>query len=430
MKIIVGLLVLVFFIYFFNWCSDNNTDDTLLFNKEVAFKRLASKTPYEFVRNYHENNITSSYSGCEYIHSWFLIRHGTRYPGQKNMFQITHGLEEIKKIYPHLLGDFPSILHLKEYLFSNLHPEGEKEMIELAERYKILFPKLFSDEHDFQKYKFFTTQTQRTFRSKYFFTIGLYNRQVAARIPHDTSMEKVLRFYKHCSKWNNNYKKIMTRKNKMFEESDLFKKNVLESFSMRHKLENIMSAQNITVLYNVCRYGQAWNPQVFFEPWCPLFTPEEMSILEYREDVLDYWEDGIESEINYRPACVLITHLLESLKDPLKATVNFSHSRAIRKFLVLLKYLDDKFALDVDNYLLFKNSRKWRGSFVYPFGANIAIVVRNCQSPNISKTIGLFLNENLIQIPGCNEKWCDYYKFIEIMSQLNKNCDLSAFCDS
>ncbi|CAB4069282.1 SLC25A4S [Lepeophtheirus salmonis] len=220
-------------------------------------------------------------------------------------------------------------------------------------------------------------------------------------------------------------KKIMTRKNKMFEESDLFKKNVLESFSMRHKLENIMSAQNITVLYNVCRYGQAWNPQVFFEPWCPLFTPEEMSILEYREDVLDYWEDGIESEINYRPACVLITHLLESLKDPLKATVNFSHSRAIRKFLVLLKYLDDKVALDIDNYLLFKNSRKWRSSFVYPFGANIAIVVRNCQSPNISKTIGLFLNENLIQIPGCNEKWflklMGFYLHWRVQSYYDKN---------
>ncbi|QQP49271.1 Hypothetical protein FKW44_009866 [Caligus rogercresseyi] len=43
-------------------------------------------------------------SECTVITSWFLIRHGTRYPGKRTMARFTEGLNELRIIYDALLG--------------------------------------------------------------------------------------------------------------------------------------------------------------------------------------------------------------------------------------------------------------------------------------------------------------------------------------
>eukprot|EP00096_Caligus_rogercresseyi_P004322 TRINITY_DN1854_c0_g1_i1.p1 TRINITY_DN1854_c0_g1~~TRINITY_DN1854_c0_g1_i1.p1 ORF type:complete len:424 (-),score=18.31 TRINITY_DN1854_c0_g1_i1:73-1344(-) len=420
MKTLLGLFVVIFLAI---WLCP--------YDKIIGpHKRLASKTPYEFVQQ-HVKSISPMPSECTVITSWFLIRHGTRYPGKRTMARFTEGLNELRIIYDALLGRLNNTVSPFESLnrIDYLHPVGEREMRELGSRFKTRFPELFSHAYDPKLYKFFSTQTQRTLRSMNFFTAGLFND--SSRIPkNDTSLHNVLRFYKYCPKWKNSYKSIMEDHKKLFEASPLFQKRVLESFSRRHGLNKHIDPEGISILYDVCRFGQAWNPHSLFKPWCTLFSSEEMSILEFREDLLDYWEDGTQLEVNYRPACVLLSHALDTLTQGThKACINFSHSRAIRKLEVLLGLLDDKVPFSQGVYAQFKDNRKWRGSFAYPFGANLGFVLRQCGAK--SRSVGLFLNENLIEIPGCGgSDWCDFELFIDIMRSFNnKDCNLDVLCD-
>jgi multiple inositol-polyphosphate phosphatase/2,3-bisphosphoglycerate 3-phosphatase len=49
-------------------------------------------------------------------------------------------------------------------------------------------------------------------------------------------------------------------------------------------------------------------------PVCQLFSDSELQMMEYREDLEYYWQDGYGFDINYQQACVLMKDVIENFE--------------------------------------------------------------------------------------------------------------------
>ena len=136
------------------------------FDFRMIRKNLATKTPYAFVQNLDVDNLNLMDS-CHPVKLWMLIRHGTRYPKPLGIVYIRDRVKEIAKlikrnadrdalsvklnrtqihrllVWSPIAGNFDENLNAWK-----LHPEGEKEMILLAERTQLRFPHLLSEDYD------------------------------------------------------------------------------------------------------------------------------------------------------------------------------------------------------------------------------------------------------------------------------------------
>ena len=126
---------------------------------DVLQKKLATKTPYAYVQNNDTANVRPRES-CEPVQLWFLVRHGTRYPKPLGIVYIRDRVHEIARQIVDNIQRSPRSVRLNqtqvERLLSwrasfdenkndkKLHPEGEREMILLAERTQARFPHLLS----------------------------------------------------------------------------------------------------------------------------------------------------------------------------------------------------------------------------------------------------------------------------------------------
>ncbi len=307
----------------------------------------------------------------------------------------------------------------------------------LAERFQTRFPRLIGPDYHPEMFTFRATASQRAGRSQFHFASGLFGRNVAQTDVHFQESvrphDPLIRFYKVCSRWQRDVKKnpesLMERR--LFEESEQFRENVLEAITKRLGYTQILTLKDIDTLYNGCVFGQAWNP-ASPAPWCQVFTQEELDMLEYREDLEYYWQDGYGYDLSRRQACVLARNVLENFENVTRGISGeengvfyFSHTGAILKFLSHLGLFRDDQPLRHDNYEAMRTSRKWRTSLFNSFGANVAFALQQCSS---TFKVGLFVNEKLTVIPGCAEElWCDFGHFSRIF-QDSRDCDLKELC--
>eukprot|EP00094_Tigriopus_californicus_P001991 TCALIF_01919-PA protein Name:"Similar to MINPP1 Multiple inositol polyphosphate phosphatase 1 (Homo sapiens)" AED:0.37 eAED:0.38 QI:0/0/0/1/0/0/2/0/367 len=319
-----------------------------------------------------------------------------------------------------------------------LHPEGELEMIALGERFQMRFPDLLNNYQDPLAYKFRSTVLQRAQQSQFHFAIGLFERPIAQKIQYETPItphDPLLRFYKICDRWLNEVKlnPESLREFNLFQDSEFFSQNVIQPLSTRLGYQRSLTKKEVEEFYLACQFGQAWQPRRP-SPWCSIFEPNELEILEYREDLEYYWIDGYGKDINHKPACVLFKDLLENFSNLTKgvdseerAIFYFSHAGLLMKFLCFLGLNQDAEPLLHNNFEAMKQ-RQYRTSQNVPFGANVAFVIQECSNENNYK-VGMFLNEKLTQIPGCNQEWCDYSTFVDLHREEMSRCDFSAICD-
>ncbi len=414
-------------------------------------KHLSTKTPYTYVANLATT--LEKPSSCEPRQVWFISRHGTRYPSKKGLRLILDRLPEmaldIREAFDSgQVSLCPDTLSLLETWRPNaipedsktLHPEGELEMILLAERYQSRFPTLLNSDYHPDDFTFRATASQRSSRSQFHFAIGLFGRKVAqadvrfeeAIRPHDP----LIRFYKVCSRWQRDIKKNpeSLREQRLFETSDYFEKNLLVPLSRRLGYKDLLTLNDVDALYNGCVFGQAWRPDTP-SPWCQVFSQTEMQILEYREDLEYYWQSGYGYDLSHRQACVLVRNVLENFENVTRGTDDeengifyFSHSGAILKFLSYLGLYKDEEPLRHDNYDRM-GDRLWRTSNFNSFGSNVAFVLQECtENAEIGYRVGLFVNERLVAIPGCGgQLWCQYETFARIFEE-SKTCVLEDLC--
>ena len=145
-----------------------------------------------------------------------------------------------------------------------------------------------------------------------------------------------------------------------------------------------------------------------------------LDMLEYREDLEYYWQDGYGYKVNTEQGCVLVKDAVDNFRnitmglhsrEEQNGIFYFTHSGTILKLLSYLGLYKEKVnpetglspSLRHDNYERMKESRNWRTSLIDPFASNVGFVLKKCNGMNCSKVTNSHLIEEKVrasQSPG------------------------------
>jgi len=407
------------------------------------YQNLGPKTPYSYVANMDERPLIVD-GNCSAVQFWLLARHGTRYAKQEGLDGIGTRLPELAQSAiegGNLCQETKDLL--REWsppewpadAAKRLHAEGEAELTMLAERFANRLPGLLSESYRRRDNRFLATERERAQRSQFFFATGLYGRHVASGSvyfeppaePHDP----LIRFYKLCDRWKLDVKQSprSLEERKRFEESDFFRDNLVTPLSEKLGQNKTISIEDLEAVYNGCIFEQAWHPG---KPstWCQVFTEEQMEMMEYREDLENYWQDGHGFPLNGEAACMLSNNALANFVNAStlpeaeeKGIFYFSHSGAVLKFFTHLNLFKGEGHLRHDNFVEMKG-REWRSSKIDPFGANVAMVLKRC--PDEGHSVATLVNERITPLPDCGGKlWCPLDEFSRLFGA---DCSLEEVC--
>lgn len=172
--------------------------------------------------------------------------------------------------------------------------------------------------------------------------------------------------------------------------------------SKRLGFEIPLKIDQILDIFDMCRFDQAW---VLDKPsaWCAAFTPIQINVLEYLEDLSLYYENGFGRPQNARLKCTIVNDMVQHLKNnaQLKFRAHFAHSHGILLVLTALQAVKDSDTLRADNYNTVSR-RKYRTSEIVPFAANLAAIKFECPNDVDQEKVMFFLNEKPLHFDWCN----------------------------
>lgn len=412
---------------------------TLCYAKENSpYKLYASKTSYGQVHGWDTQEV--KYPGCEVKHFYLLSRHGTRYPDSDDIKEMQERLPNIQKaIVEKEKLCKEDITNLKNWKLTidptadeTLAPAGDRELQEIAQRYKARFPSLLNASYSQEYYSVRYTSTQRTNASARNFVIGLFgNSGKNIPLPWSSEDDALLKFYKTCALW----KQTIDKNESALAEADRFKrgkkmKEVVKDVSKRLNLKGNLTRSDIRLMYSMCRFDAAWEPEKL-SPWCAVFKKDDLKILEYLEDLKYYYNHGYGYELNYKQACPPVRDIVNHYRDIMagKATdtaaLRFSHSGMMLKVLARLNLFHDRRPLTADNYKKQKE-RQWRTSLIDSFSSNVAFVLAQCEGNEYK--VATFLQEKPLRLPGCSANLCPVHEFMTQYANIADGCDVPKVC--
>lgn len=412
-------------------------------NSREQLKRFSTKTAYDFVKGQNQN--VFYYPNCEPVKFYLVARHGARLPPSKSMSslkKLVNFRDEIIKNYDMrkskpdrgpLCDRDLSLLRVWQWnnnITDNydqfLTQQGWSDSRSLALDYQHSFKQLINNIYAPSDFLFRVTNTQRTQATYKAFVSGLFGDGAFEHVKLADTPEKdyLLRPYDQCPKWN---EKIAYDEAKKFEESEIFQK-LVKDVSTKLGFKYTLEADQIDDIWDMCRYEQSWKI-LELSAWCSVFSPAQVEILEFKEDLKYYYKSGYGKALNQKIPCELIKDMLtriNSTENP-KVVAYFTHSAMIQTFLTALGGFDDKEPLLADSYWKAKY-RKWRVSQFGPFSANVAIVRYNCPNEQVRDRVTFFINQVALDLPWCTDALCDLHKFMEQYKEfLNGDC-IDKFC--
>jgi len=413
---------------------------------------MSTKTGYTQLVSMLSSPVEVKVSNCTAMHLWTVVRHGTRYPSKQAIKLMQEDLGHMHVRIMEAVKDGRSSLcnedveemkkwkvEVREDQAKLLHPEGEREMVLLGERWlNRLGDLLVNYEEDL--YRLRSTNTQRAQQSGQSFATGLWTRLVSRSLKWeqvDQEHDPLIRFYKLCGKWKSEVKRNpdSLKERNLFEKSQVMKDLMLNMTTFLGLSTSPLTISDLDIMYVMCNFDLAWQPSKN-SPWCNMFPRQGLQLMEYREDLEYFWVDGPGYPVTAQQACVLAKDMMDTFRNismgmvATKGSFYFTHSGTILKLLTFLKVGLDGSTLRSDNVMEMED-RGWRTSILGPFGANVAFVLQKCEteSDQLEWRIGLWVNEILTLIPGCEEVWCKMEDFLEAFPQI-ENCDFDTVCNS
>ncbi|XP_026329532.1 multiple inositol polyphosphate phosphatase 1-like isoform X2 [Hyposmocoma kahamanoa] len=397
---------------------------------------LGTRTPYRF--RYNKNDSKIKYPQCNDSKIWMIARHGTRLPSAKDIVGMNTTLKDLK--FEILLahqqgkGDLSKEqLQQLQLWSSDLDPdkekyltrEGQDEMILLAERMHKRFPNAVKHNYDNQTFLFKYTATERAQQSARYFTIGLFDRKDAQGVifAPTTKIDPILRFYKHCDRWQKQVKKnpITYKEQYIFGHSQQMNKT-LAAISKRLGLSHVLSLDTVNLMYKICGFETSWS-KYHMSPWCYAFNQESAEKMEYYHDLKHYWMDGYGHDLTYRQACLAIKNMFENFSNQgPNATFLFAHSGTLLKILAHLQLYKPDQPLRGNTLL---KDRHWKTSHIDCFASNLAFVLFECKEGD--HVLALH-QEQVIKLPMCKEELCPLKTLLEYFYDSIYNCDYSDMC--
>uniref|UniRef100_A0A8C5MVA4 Multiple inositol polyphosphate phosphatase 1 n=1 Tax=Leptobrachium leishanense TaxID=445787 RepID=A0A8C5MVA4_9ANUR len=386
-----------------------------------------------------------------------VVRHGTRYPTQKQ-------IRKMKKMYNLILdyGGGTDLVHdlqnwtmwYEDWMDGQLVKKGEQDMRNLAVRLASLFPSLFTAEKlKLCNMTFLTSSKHRCVDSTKAFISGLQDHCFGvsrgsvveaedAPCTEPVVNDSLMRFFDHCEKF---VVQVEDNDTALYE-LDKFKEGP-EMQQLRGKIsallnvpEQELNADLIQVAFFTCSFELAIN-KIENSPWCKLFDEEDGKVLEYLNDLKQYWKRGYGYNINSRSSCNLFQHIFHHLETAVTESkrsqkisnpvvMQFGHAETLLPLLALMGLFKDEKPLTAASFSL-QSNRRFRSGHIVPYASNLLFVLYHCdlaKTPQEEYKVQLLLNENLLPFPHSQQSVCLYDDLKEQYSHLLDGCYVKEEC--
>ncbi|EYU20056.1 hypothetical protein ABFS82_06G063200 [Erythranthe guttata] len=440
----------------------------LLSHAEEKFdvrSHLSTVTRYHISKGISENSFVPSNipDQCKPIHLNLVARHGTRAPTKKRMKELEFFATRLGVLLENAKGQkstvIPSWLRGWKSPWTGKHKggelinEGETELYELGIRTREKFPELFNENYHPDVFPIKATQVSRASSSAVAFGMGLFSdrgklgpgrHRAFAVTSESRASDIMLRFHDCCQ----NYKSFR----KSQEPSvDKLKEPVLNEITQelvtRWGLN--FTRRDVSTLWFLCKQEASLLNKT--DQACALFTPSEVGLLEWTDDLDVFMLKGYGNSLNYHMGVPLLDDVIQSMEQAIMAKedglvpgsyemarLRFAHAETLLPFSCLIGlFLDGREFQQILNEqplqppLKPPQKRSWRGSTVAPFAGNNMLVLYSCGSANETSKyfVQVLHNERPVQLAGCgNSDFCPFEEFKEKIAYPHLKHDYDALC--
>ncbi|KAM9345141.1 multiple inositol polyphosphate phosphatase 1a [Symphorus nematophorus] len=383
---------------------------------------------------------------CQQIHLTAIIRHGTRYPTRKNVKKMQKLYELVKNSATGKESWLREIqeewtMWYTEDMDGRLVQKGVNDHRHLAVRLSKLFPSLISEEKLRGGFiQFITSSKHRCVNSTLSFKAGLTELWAITDKKFDHAVnDALMRFFDQCTR----FVEEVDNNPSALSEVDKFKQGP----EMRRVQQKI--ADRLNVPYNsvtddmaeaafyLCAYEFAI--KTVNSPWCRLFDEADAQVLEYANDLKQFWKRGYGHDINSKSSCILFHDVFSRLDKAANerksgqqvteaVTVQIGHAETILPLLTLLGFFKDSNALTSTNYAS-QTHRCFRTSHMLPYAANLVMVLYDCGGGDLR--LQPLLNEKPVAFPRLTDQKTSmplYEDVKEHYKDLLNGCDFETEC--
>ncbi|RZC86462.1 hypothetical protein C5167_030538 [Papaver somniferum] len=454
-------LVLILIIFFLSISSSSSSTA----NQQTFDVRqhLSTVTSYGAVKDVADNSFVASKipDECTPIHINLVARHGTRSPTKKRIKELDRlatRLEAFVSETGNSTGNVPGWLSGWKSPWKGkkkggeLVIKGEEELYQLGVRMRERFPDLFKEEYHPDIYTMKSSQIPRASASAVAFGMGLFNgkgtlgtgkHRAFAVTSESRASDLLLRFHDICQSYKNYRKSQEPSVGKLKEPIlDEVASAMVKQYPMN------FTRQDVASLWFLCK--QEASLLDITDQACGLFTPSEVSLLEWADDLEAYILKGYGKSINYRMGVPLLQDVVQSMEEAIianeenhppgtyeKARLRFAHAETVVPFSCLLglfresdeyKRIQREKALDLPPKP--PQKRSWRCSTVAPFAGNNMLTLYSCPSNKKSKYfVQVMHNEVPVPLPGCdNSDFCPFEDFKERIVNPHLGQDYHSMC--
>ncbi|KAI4893557.1 hypothetical protein NFI96_021356, partial [Prochilodus magdalenae] len=160
-----------------------------------------------------------------------------------------------------------------------------------------------------------------------------------------------------------------------------------------------------------------------------------IKVLEYKNDLKQYWKRGYGHDINRKSSCSLFHDLFRRLDqasydyrfgEVTKAvSIQVGHAETLLPLISLMGFFRDETPLTAQNFSQ-QSNRKFRTSRIVPYAANLLFVLYECSD---GLRLQFFLNENPMAFPNINHPAPLYETVRNHFSDLLDGCDFKKECE-
>ncbi|XP_036903171.1 multiple inositol polyphosphate phosphatase 1 isoform X1 [Sturnira hondurensis] len=399
---------------------------------------------------------------CTPVQVIALIRHGTRYPTAKQIRKLRqlHGLLQARgpgeeradaaggRNLGAALASWP--LWYADWMDGQLVEKGREDMRQLALRLVSLFPALFSRENC-GRLQLVTSSKHRCVESAAAFLKGLWQHHHPGMPPPDVAdmecgppriNDKLMRFFDHCEKFLTE----VERNDTALYHVEAFKtgpemQNILKKVAATLQVPvSNLNADLIQVAFFTCSFDLAIKGVK--SPWCDVFDTDDARVLEYLNDLKQYWKRGYGYTINSRSSCTLFQDIFQHLdkaveqkkrSQPVTSPVilQFGHAETLLPLLSLMGYFKDKEPLTAYNYKE-QMHRKFRSGHIVPYASNLIFVLYHCKNAKTPKEefqVQMLLNEKVLPLAHSQETVSLYDDLKNHYKDILQSCHTSEECE-
>lgn len=345
---------------------------------------------------------------------------------------------------------------------------GTKELAGIGSRFKKLVPRLLNPQNQStdmgvqnQSIDMGVSDKIRTTESGRGFMRGVYGEGYKGELPLPSPKYSVTMYHKACRDARKGRKVEKGKIVKKFRKSDILTSLMKTVLGRLGLPSDEMTFKQFKHLHELCSYHLSINGT---SVWCDIFTPADLKLLEYYDDIHDYYAVHNDKSM-VRSACAVMSELFSFINSSItgrnesSTILRFSHSGAIRPLLAYLglfhNFGSNKGKDHADYCLNGPIQREWRTSFISPFAANVAFILLkkdqqsgspvgyngssdsvsggsvgyNGSSDPVSQFKVLTLVQEVpVKVGGCKELLCPLNEFIQSFSESVRKCNVQAIC--